>query len=94
MNTGRTCALFAALSLLAGCAEPDCKTYRVTVTRPDGAVHRQFTLRSASYPYVMPIRNESSCLAVYYCTGFGCATTEAFPSGWMLDVEPTAESGE
>ena len=94
MNTTTKCALFTALSLLAGCAAPDYKTYRVTVTRPDGVVHRRFTIRSTEYPSVLPIRNESACLAVYYSRGFDCVTTEAFPSGWALDVEWAPESGE
>jgi|694.fasta_scaffold00210_121 hypothetical protein len=88
--------LVLCVAVLVGCAAPNpaaFKSYTVTVTRPDGVVHRTLQIQSTEHPRVESFDDEGGCLRVLYWNGsFDRYSTQPFPSGWLVEVEPNAEA--
>ena len=82
-------ALAVAL-VFVGCGPSrDSSTYLVTVGRPDGSPYKTFELQSDSEPRVAP---SEGCLQVWYSLGGDVYRTDAYPAGWLVEVEQKVET--
>lgn len=88
-------ALVLAACLLSGCNQRQhhgqLRTYRVTITRPDGVVHKQFSISSSEKPW-MTTYNGIMRVAYRHPNTVGYYVTQPAPVGWMMDVDVRAES--
>lgn len=97
MKLRTTSLAIVFFALLAGCEnEPphSLRSYTIRLTRPDGTVHHTYTIQSDGEPRVVGYEDEGGCLRVVYRQGFQCAWTQPFPVGWLVEVEPQAESSQ
>jgi hypothetical protein len=77
---------------LAGCDERPSLTYTVTVTRPDGNVHRTYTIRSKDRPRIG--ERESGCMFLFNNSLDDCWNSEPIPVGWAFSVEASSDAEE
>jgi hypothetical protein len=78
----------AAALMLAGCVR-DSSKYLVTVSRPDGSLHKTFELQSDSAPRVA---SSGGCLEVWSSLGGDVCRTDAYPAGWLVEVAKQEET--
>jgi len=88
------------LLLLSGCGKPTplpLKTYSVSVVKPDGTVHNEYTIECGGKPKFRSTDGGNLYLEWWDARDFlgdpsRWYSSEILPVGWGFKVEPLAES--
>ena len=95
MNEMRQWAVVFAV-MLAGCGTEvqtrPLREYRIKLTRPDGALHSTYAIKSDKEPDVTA--TEAGCLRVWSWSGFTVYRSQPYPVGWLVEVEPIEVNNE